>query len=418
MLDILQEITGTLCRNLMRTIATGFAVVSGLFLLIVLQGAGNGVINSFEYNMQGFAFDAIHIYGGMTTKPWEGIREGRFIQLDDRDIDMSRRHFPNQVTLSIPTVKKEDVVASYDTHYINGSSMVGVHPGYAHSQAVKMLTGRFINDIDLRQQRKVCVIGSVTQKNLFKKGDVPIGKQVKLGGLLYTVVGVYKTDEMFTASDFYIPYTTLCTIYNKGRFLDELTMNVHNISADTVMEAFIDEYIRASAHLHNFDPTDLHALWIQNSAGDNIQMQRASSILHNAFWILGLLTLLSGVVSVSNIMLISVKERTREFGIRRAIGARPLNIIMMVVLESVAITAVFGYIGMLLGIFFCEWMNASVGNQVMDLGLIQTRYFVNPTVGLDVCLRATVVIVVAGALAGFFPARKAVKVKPIDALRA
>jgi putative ABC transport system permease protein len=142
------------------------------------------------------------------------------------------------------------------------------------------------------------------------------------------------------------------------------------------------------------------------------------SILNKAFWILGLLTLLSGVVSVSNIMLISVKERTREFGIRRAIGARPWNIISMVVLESVVITAIFGYIGMLLGIFFCEWMNATVGNQVMDLGVFQAKYFVDPTVDLHTCFQATIVIIIAGALAGFFPARKAVKVKTIDALRA
>lgn len=417
MFELLHEIQGTLRRNLMRTIATGFAVVSGLFLLIVLQGAGNGVIHSFQYNMGGFAFDAVHVFGGRTTKPWEGIKEGRLIRLDDRDLDMSRRHFPHQITSAIPTVNYEGVVASYAGHHINSTTMVGVYPEYAASQAVEMLEGRFINNIDMTEKRKVCVMGNNSCKDLFKEAGSAVGKGVELGGILYTVVGVYKTNEMFSGSNFYVPYTTLCTIYNKGRFIDELTMNTHNIPTDSAMQLFIDEYIRATSHIHSFDPTDDRALWIWNQAGDNIQMQRAMSILNKAFWILGLLTLLSGVVSVSNIMLISVKERTREFGIRRAIGARPWNIISMVVLESVVITAIFGYIGMLLGIFFCEWMDATVGNQVMDMGIFQARYFVDPTVDLHTCVQATIVIIVAGALAGFFPARKAVKVKAIDALR-
>lgn len=403
---------------MMRTIATGFAVVSGLFLLIVLQGAGNGIIHSFQYNMGSFAFDAIHVFGGMTTMPWEGIKEGRLIRLDDRDLEMSRRHFPHQVTSAIPTVSNDGVIASYGTRHINGADMVGVYPEYAASQAVEMLEGRFVNEMDLKERRKVCVLGSNSSRDLFKGSASAIGQHVKLGSILYTVVGVYKTDEMFSSSNFYVPYTTLRTIYNKGRFIDELTMNTHNIPTDSAMEQFMDEYIRATSHIHSFNPEDDRAMWIWNQAGDNIQMQNAMSILNKSFWILGLLTLLSGVVSVSNIMLISVKERTREFGIRRAIGARPWNIISMVVLESIVITAIFGYIGMLLGIFFCEWMNATVGNQVMDIGVFQARYFVDPTVDLHICFQATIVIVVAGALAGFFPARKAVKIKTIDALRA
>jgi putative ABC transport system permease protein len=418
MLELLHEIKGTLSRNKMRTIATGFAVVSGLFLLIVLQGAGNGVIHSFQYNMGSFAFDAVHVFGGRTTKPWEGIKEGRLIRLDDRDLEMSRRHFPHQIITAIPTINQDGVVAAYGAHYINGVSMVGVYPEYASSQAVKLMEGRFVNNMDLMEKRKVCVLGSNSCKDLFKEGGSPIGRRVKLGGILYTVVGVFKTNEMFNSSNFYVPYTTLCTIYNKGRFIDELTMNTHNIPTDSAMEQFMKEYTRATSYIHSFDPTDERALWIWNQAGDNIQMQRATGILNKAFWILGLLTLLSGVVSVSNIMLISVKERTREFGIRRAIGARPWNIISMVVLESVVITSIFGYIGMLLGIFFCEWMNATVGNQVMDLGVFQAKYFVDPTVDLHTCFQATIVIIIAGALAGFFPARKAVKVKTIDALRA
>ena len=194
-------------------------------------------------------------------------------------------------------------------------------------------------------------------------------------------------------------------------------MNTRNIPTMELMDSFINDYIRASSMIHTFNPEDKEAMWIWNQAGDNIMLAKIKSILHTAFWILGLLTLISGVVGVSNIMLISVRERIREFGIRRAIGARPFTIIRMVMLESVIVTGIFGYIGMLLGIFFCEWMDATVGNQTMDMGLGETKYFVDPTVDLSVCVTATIIIIIAGALAGFFPAMKAVKIKPIDALR-
>lgn len=402
----------------MRTIATGFAVASGLFLIIVLQGAGNGIIHSFEYNMGKMTFDAIHVFGGMTTKPYEGVREGRLIKLDDRDLEMTRRTFVNQVADVIPTQNVDGLTVSHKSEHISSSKLVGVHPAYAKVMAVEMLEGRFINNIDLEQKRKVCVIGRVSADGLYDKGVSPVGTELNVSGISYRVVGVYKTNEMSSAAEFYIPYSTLTTIYNRGRQLDEMTMTIKNIPTEKAMDKFIDDYVRSCSYVHSFDPTDTQALWIWNQAGDNITMSKAMKILHTSFWILGLLTLISGIVGVSNIMLISVKERTREFGIRRAIGARPSSIIRMVISESVVITGIFGYIGMLLGVFFCEWMDATVGGQTMDMGVFQAKYFVDPTVDLNTCIVCTVIIIIAGALAGFFPARRAVKVKPIDALRA
>ena len=416
MLDTFQEIYGAIMRNKMRTIATGFAVASGLFLIIVLQGAGNGVINSFEANMGNFSFDAIHIFGGMTTKPFEGIKEGRFIQLDSRDVEMTERVFPNYVKDVMPSLEKSGLIASFGQQHIS-AELMGVRPSWAALDAVKILQGRFINEIDLQQKRKVVVISDSNAKDLFPKEREVIGKALDLSGISYTVVGIYKDEQMSNERTFYAPFTTIAAIYNYGRFINRLSMTIHHIESDTVIEQFMDEYTRAASHIHSFAPDDKRALWIWNQAGDSIQMKKAQNILHTAFWILGLLTLVSGVVGVSNIMLISVKERTREFGIRRAIGARPWSIIRMVMAESVVITAIFGYIGMLLGVFFCEWMDNTVGNQTMDVGVFQAKYFVDPTVNISTCLIATVIIVVAGALAGFFPARKAVKVKPIDALR-
>lgn len=418
MFDSFQEIYSAIMRNKLRTIATGFAVASGLFLMIVLQGAGNGLIHSFEYNMGGMAFDAVHVYGGRTTMPYEGIKEGRQINLDERDVDMVNRNFTSTVASVAPLLTKGGLTSSFAGNYISGMTVYGVYPVYFDTEALKMLEGRFVNDIDIQQMRKVVAIGSKSAESLFKKKENPVGQVVNISGISYTVVGVYKSDEMSNSTIFYAPYTTISTIYNRGKFIDELTMKIKNIKAEEDMDAFEKDYVRASSQIHSFSPEDEDALWIWNQASDNIKTQNAMNILDTSFWVLGLLTLVSGIVGVSNIMLISVKERTREFGIRRAIGARPWSIIRMVVLESIAITTVFGYVGMLLGIFFCEWMDKAVGNQTMDVGVFQAKYFIDPTVDLSVCINATIVIILAGALAGFFPARKAVKIKPIDALRA
>lgn len=403
-------------RSKMRTIATGFAVASGLFLMIVLQGAGNGLINSFEYNMQDFAFDAINIYGGRTTKPFEGIKEGRPINLDRRDVEMTYKNFSDRVKNVMPLIEKSGVTAAHDGNYAS-ATINGVYPLYAQSQSIKILKGRFINNIDIEQQRKVVVISNRNVNSLFKKSENPINANLNIGGISFKVIGVYKASEMNDRAEFYSPYSTVSTIYNRGAFIDQITMTIQNIPTEEDMDTFMTDYIRASSMVHSFAPDDDRALWIWNQAGDNIQMEKAKSILHNAFWILGLLTLISGVVGVSNIMLISVKERTREFGIRRAIGARPWNVIRMVMMESIVVTAIFGYIGMLMGVLFCEWMDSVYGNQTFDTGFMEAKYFINPTVDISTCVTATVIIIIAGALAGFFPARKAVKIKPIEALR-
>lgn len=416
-LDIFREVIGSINRNRMRSIATGFAVSSGLFLIIVLQGAGNGIIHTLEYNMGGMSFDAIHVFGGMTTRPFEGVGSGRWIQLDDRDVAMTRRRFGREIANVFPSIEIEGVVVSYEAKHINSSKVVGVYPQYQNTMSVKLLHGRFVNNIDLQHERKVVCIGNVSAKNIFRKGENPIGKVLNISGICYTIVGVYKTDEQSMAAEFYAPFSTLTTIYNRGRSIDQMTMTIRDIPTEQKMKDFIGDYVRSTSYIHSFDPEDREAMWIWNQAENSITMSKTMDILHTSFWILGLLTLVSGIVGVSNIMLISVKERIREFGIRRAIGARPWNIINMVMLESIVITGIFGYIGMFLGIMFCEWMDMAIGGQTLDIGVFQTKYFLDPTVDLGTCVTATVIIIVSGALAGFFPARRAVKIKAIEALR-
>lgn len=416
MLDTLQEIWGAIKRNKMRTIATGFAVASGIFLMIILQGASNGIIHTLEKNSGGLAFDAIQVWGGQTSIPHEGLKEGRSIKLDERDISMTEESFSDNVVSTTAEVSQSGLIASVEENYMS-VSLSGIYPEYADMEDLKIIQGRFINKIDMDEKRKVVVMSEDNAKNFFKDKATPINRNIKIGNSVYKVVGLYESNSMFTDNNMYSPYTTVQTIYGKGRTINSLTLKTVGLSTEKESELFEEEFRHGMSSTHNFSPDDKSAVWIRNSASQSAQINMASSILSTSFWILGLLTLISGVVGVSNIMLIAVKERTHEFGIRKALGAKPWNIIRMIILESLIITAIFGYIGMLAGIGFCEYMNATVGNQTLDIGIFQQQVFIDPTVDISTCVRATCIIIIAGALAGFFPARNAAKVKPIEALR-
>ncbi|MBO4673203.1 MAG: ABC transporter permease [Bacteroidaceae bacterium] len=417
MFDTFREIIGSLSRNKLRSLATGFAVACGLFLIIILQGTSNGIIHTFEKASEGFSFDVIHAFPGFTTLPYNGIKEGRRIKLEDNDSEVTMKSFPNELSAAIPQISHSATSASFGKNYLSNVTLEGAQPTTQELDAVQLLEGRFINKIDLNEQRKVIVISDRNRNDLFKHGENAINQKVRIDGISFTVVGIYKDDGMMSSNDFYAPFTTLKTIYGKGYDIDQLQLKAKDLDTEEKNEVFETAFRKVMGNKHEFDPDDRSALWIWNSASENADMTKAKTILHTSFWILGLLTLLSGIVGVSNIMLISVKERTHEFGIRKAIGAKPIDIISMVVLESIVITTIFGYIGMLLGVIFCEYMDAYYGNQTMDIGVFQSSIFVDPTVDIGTCLQATLVMIIAGALAGFFPASKAANVKPIEALR-
>lgn len=415
MIDTLQEIWGAIMRNKMRTAATGIAVASGIFLLIVLLGASNGIIHTLEQNSEGLSLDAVHIYPGFTSKPFNGIKEGRRIELDNRDIDMPKRRFKENVDEVTATVEQGGLTASVGKQHLS-VTLTGVYPQQKEIDGSKLARGRFINDLDLLQNRKVVVIDNNQEEHLFGPNVNGIGKIININNSAFTVVGIRKRDFAFSSSNMLAPFTTMKIIYSKGNNIGELTLKSKGLDTEQKNEDFEKNYRRAMGEIHQFDAEDESAIWMWNSAENNSAMNTAKSTLHTAFWILGLLTLLSGVVGVSNIMLISVKERTHEFGIRKALGARPRSIVSMVIFESIIITTFFGYIGMLFGVGFCEWMDSSVGGYTMDMGVFQQKLFVNPTVDLSICIEATVVMIISGMLAGFFPAQRAAKVKPIEAL--
>lgn len=417
MIDLWQEIYGTIKRNKLRTTLTGFAVAWGIFMLIVLLGAGNGIIHAFEQNSSERALNSIRIFPGWTTKSFDGLKEGRRIQLDNRDLAATEEQFTENVISAGATVRQSNVNISFGQEYIN-ASLLGVYPNYTEVETVKSADGRFINHIDLKERRKVIILHKKSAEILFGKTHTdPIGQFVNANGVAYQVVGIYNDQGDRESGEAYIPFSTLQTIYNKGDKLNNIIFTTKGLTDEASNGAFEQEYRKAISVNHRFDPTDDSAIWIWNRFTNYLQALNAMGILRTAIWVIGIFTLLSGIVGVSNIMLITVKERTREFGIRKALGAKPFSILWLIIVESVTITTLFGYIGMVAGIGVTEWMNSTFGNQTMDAGSFQQTMFSDPTVDLSIAIQATLTLIVAGTLAGFFPAKKAVSISPIEALR-
>lgn len=418
MFDIWQEIFSTIKRNKLRTFLTGFAVAWGIFMLIVLLGAGNGLIHAFEQSASERAMNSIKIFPGWTSKSYDGLKEGRRIQLDNKDLRTTNQNFPEHIIKAGATIWQDDVNLSFGSEYVS-SGLAGVYPNHTETEVVKIIKGRFVNEIDIKERRKVIIIHKKTAEILFDKTHTePIGQFINASSVVYQVVGLYNDKEDSGDSDAYIPFTTLQAIYNKGDKLSNLVMTTQNLETVEANEAFEAHYRKVLGANHRFDPNDNSAIWIWNRFTNYLQQQQGSNMLRIAIWVIGIFTLLSGIVGVSNIMLITVKERTREFGIRKALGAKPISILWLIIVESVTITTLFGYIGMVAGIGATEWMDYAYGNQTMDTGMWTTTVFLNPTVDLSIAIQSTFTLVIAGTLAGLFPARKAVSIRPIEALRA
>lgn len=416
MRDIITEIWSTARRNKLRTALTGFAVAWGIFMLIVLLGAGNGLINASMNNNSRFIANSMAIFGGTTSKPYKGLKEGRYVPLKDKDITTTETQFMENIDEVGARVTQPATTISLGENYVS-TTLNGVYPNHEQTDKMEMRYGRFINHIDMKEKRKVLVLGDKQAEELTHNVESLVGKYLKVGAFAFRVVGIYKEKQNSSASA-YTAYTTLQTVYGKSNQPERIVFTFHGLNTEKANEDFEKEYRAKLNTAHQADPEDESALWIWNRYTQNLQMETGMSIIRTALWIVGLFTLLSGIVGVSNIMLITVKERTREFGIRKAIGAKPWSILKLIIVESVIITTFFGYIGMVLGVAANEYMDATLGHDVIDTGLFKTTMFVNPTVGLDVCIEATMVMVIAGTLAGLVPALKASRIRPIEALRA
>jgi len=420
--DLFIEIWESIRRNKLRTCLTGLAVSWGIFMLIVLLGAGNGLMNAFLGDSNEFASNTMMVGGGYTSKPYDGLKQGRRIALTDRDADLLKTGpLSDHVDLVSSTVSRSGYTMTYGRRYFTNVTLNGTYPGDIEMNRVKMDAGRFINDKDITERRKVIIITHLHAKNFLSGGtnyDRLLGQKVKVGNLSFTIIGVRHGMENEDDRDLYVPYTTIKSIFGLNDEVNGITFSFHGLTNEAESDVFEDEVRTTLNAAHRAAPDDRRAVWIWNRFKQNLQMEKGKSILLTALWIIGLFTLVSGIVGVSNIMLITVKERTHEFGIRKALGAKPGNILKLIVTESILITAFFGYVGMLLGMISCQILDMTVGQSRMEMFGQSIKMLDNPTVGLGTAIGATVVLIVAGTIAGIFPARQAAKVKPIEALRA
>lgn len=418
MRELIKEIWSTSKRNKLRTSLTGFAVAWGIFMLIFLLGAGNGLINAQLQQSTRFLANSMRVFPGETSKAYKGLKEGRSITLNDRDILISNQTYGQYVDDVGGRLEQNNVNINYGDNYVASQSLVGVAPTHPKIDKTELIDGRFINEIDMKEQRKNVVLSRSQAKELCKDYRSLVGKNVKISNLNFQVVGIYKDDESRNNTDAFIAYSTIKTIYAKGDDAGSLEFTIKNLKTQEDNEQFEKNYRASINNNHQAAPDDDRTIWLWNRYMDNIQMNQGIAIMQTALWIVGLFTLLSGIVGVSNIMLITVKERTREFGVRKAIGAKPWSILKLIITESIIITSFFGYIGMVCGVAANEIMDATIGHTTVDTGLFKAAMFVNPTVGLGTCIGATIAIVIAGTIAGLIPAIKAARIRPIEALRA
>lgn len=403
--DKWQEIFATIRKNRLRTILTAFSVAWGIFILIVLLAAGEGLRNGAQSQFGNDAANSIWIDAGLTSMPYAGYKPGREIRLSNSDFYFVRDRIPGVDHTTAVYRGWETKVLSYKNEHA-GFTVRPCAPDHNILERAVITSGRFINELDLREFRKVCVIGIPVREALFKKED-PINKFIDVGGTKYRVVGVFKDAGRGDNERIYVPLLTAQRIYNGKDRVGTIWATTGTVSIEQSQQ--IAAHIRSTlARKYSFDPKDKNALGVYNN---NVEYRRIMSMLTGIkvfVFVIGLLTLLAGIVGVSNIMMIVVKERTREIGVRKAIGATPYSIIALIIQESVFITSVAGYIGLIAGIGVVELARA---------GGLEGDFFRNPDVDLQIALVAVVLIVISGALAGFFPALRAAKVAPIEALR-
>ena len=403
MFDLIREISQTISNNKLRTALTGLAVAWGIFMLIVLLGAARGVVNSFQDQAATSSVNSIRLWSGTTSMPYKGYKDGRWVRMHQKDMDAIEDEVPAAKEVAIATtVSGHNIVGPKD--YVS-ASLDAVYPDEARSQRITDIKGRFINQKDISDLRRTIVLHRDNARLLFGDPDKALGKEVQVAKLSWKVVGVYS--HRWRRSTF-IPYTTYKAISGADGYVDEMTVRVDGIASEAEADATESQIRSVLARRHEFDPADPNAVWVWNQFANYLKQSQGMVYLNLAVWVIGVLTLLTGIVGVSNIMFVSVRERIHEIGIRRAIGAKPKNIIMQILAESVAITALFGYIGLVAGMAVL---------QVLDAFLGDSQGFKNPTVDISIAVQVTIALIVAGAIAGLFPAIKATKVKPVEALR-
>lgn len=412
--DSFREIISTIKKNKLRTFLTGLAVAWGIFMLIVLLGFANGFRNATMTNFSDRANNTISVNPGWTSKPYQGTPSNKEIKLDYRDYELIRNKIADVEYFS-PQISKAGTI-TYEKQF--GSwTMTGVSPDYAKIMNVKIKqgNGRFINDIDIKERRKVIVINSETKKVLFKEEN-PIGKYIVFNKIAFQVIGIYDRKNQFNNDlPTYIPFSTAQLIFKQGGYFDRIGFTVKGVTSEEASEAFEKSLRKKIGAIHRFDPEDMSAIYVRNTAKDSAQTEKILNIINLFILVIGAASLVAGIVGVGNIMLITVKERTREIGIRKAIGATSGSILRLIITEAIFITTAAGYVGIVLGTAITGAIGAIIDANDKGDG---SSLLKDPTVGISTVIGATLALIICGVGAGLIPAFKATRVSPIEAMRA
>ncbi len=407
-LDKWQEIYSTVKKNKLRTFLTGFSVAWGIFMLIILLGSGNGLENGVRENFRGGAINGVWISSGLTNMTYKGMKLGRQIRFTNEDYKMLRHAVKGYDHISA-RLFMGNRITSYKNNY--GTFFLSpCHPDYGIIKELTVIEGRFLNNIDILDFRKVAVIGEKVKAALFKAPDTAaLGKYVNISDVPFLVVGIFRD---FSRNDheqqrIYIPISTAQRVFSGNTVINQISFTTGDASQPEA-DAMVQTARTVLSNKYVVDPRDDRAIEIWNKSEDVRRFNALFTGIRLFIWIIGIGTIIAGVVGVSNIMMISVKERTKEIGIRKALGATPLSIVFLIVQESIVITAFAGYIGLILGIGVLE---------LVSKNMPPSEFFRNPEANLTIAAGATILLIIAGTIAGLIPGTKAARIKPIEALK-
>ena len=414
--DGLKEIWQTIARNKTRSLLTAFGVFWGVFLLVVLSSTGNGFENGMMRQVEGVTPNTGLFFSGTTSEPYKGYQKGRNWSMNLSDLEVIKEKIPNIVAIS----PEASVWTSEDKNVVFGNrsgsyTVKGVMPEYNYIMKSRILKGRFINDTDIANHRKVCLLGKRAYEELFDKGEDPLGKMVRVNGLYFQVVGVistYNTNVNVNGSpdeSVVLPYTTMNQLFSLGDNVYFFLLAASDNASIAEIEEDVKQLLKQR---HDIAPDDKTAISSFNLEEIFKMFKGLFLGIHILIWIVGLGTLLSGIIGVSNIMLVTVKERTREIGVRRAIGAKPKSIIKQVLSESLLLTTLAGLVGLCIGVGIMALVATITSNMPSD-----NMMFQDPNISFKAAVAATIIVIISGLLAGVLPAWRAIQIKAIDAIR-
>ncbi len=414
--DTWKEIFSTLKKNKLRTFFTAFGVFWGIFMLIIMLGSGTGLHNGVSMGMGDMATNSMFMWTQRTSIPYKGLPRGRFFNFKNGDTQALIDNIP-EIEHIAPRIR--GFSRNGDNNVIRGERtgsfrIQGDYPAYNIIDPMEMISGRFINDLDIEGYRKNIVIARRVYEEMFDPGEDPIGKYLRINGVWFKVVGLCKSKKNDQQAEnenqqIFLPFTTLQRTYNLGDIVGWYSMTAKEDVPVSVVEARAKELLKKR---HRIAPEDDRAIGSANVEEEFQKMTNLFRGINVLIWIVGLGTLLAGVVGVSNIMMIIVRERTQEIGIQRAIGATPVAVMAQIITESIFLTAMAGYVGLVAGVGVIELVNYFLMQSGASTGM-----FTNPTVDFGIAIKALIVLIISGAFAGMIPARRAVRIKPIDALR-